>query len=641
VSSWLPFVVAGVATGSVFALAALGLVLTQKTSGVFNFAHGAVAAAGAYAFYDLWQLRSFPWPLAAASAVLVVGPALGLALEWITRTLGDARVVMRVVATVGLLLALQGGLSVAYGSATRQFPVFLPTGTFSIAGTRVGWDQFLTVIFTFVAATGLSVFLARARLGVAMRAVVDDPALLGLTGVDPTRVRRAAWMVASAFAAASGVLIGPLLGLDAVLLTLLVVQAFGAAAVGAFRSLPGTYAGGLVVGVLAALVTKLAADVPSLSGLPPGIPFIVLFAVLVILPNRLPRERTRRRAASFARRPSAGPLPPWIRLVGVGASFAAIVAVPHVVGARLPVFMAAAAYALIFLSLGLLVRTAGQVSLCQAAFAAVGAATFSHLSAGAGLPWLVAVLLAGAATVPLGAVLAVPAVRLSGVYLALATFGFGILLEQLVYTTDVMFSAFGFRPAPRPAGFDSDVAYFYVVVAMVVAAMVLVGLVLRSRLGRLLRALSESPLALTTQGTTVSVSLTLVFCLAAFLAGVGGALLAGVTEAVNGSTFGPLNSLTWIAVLAIAGAGLHRAAVLAALLVAVAPSYGSLGPESQTLLFGALAVVAALLSDGAIDIGRPFRRWELSARARRRASPVAARTEGRYGAPARALEVPA
>jgi branched-subunit amino acid ABC-type transport system permease component len=620
VKAWLPFVVSGIATGSIFALAALGLVLTQKTSGVFNFAHGAVAATGAYALFDLWQLRHVPWPLAAAFAILVVGPLLGLLLEWVTRTLGSARVVMRIVATVGLLLALQGGLARAYGSAVRRFPPFLPTGTFSIAGTRVGWDQLVTVAVTLAGAVGLSLFLSRNRLGVAMRGVVDDPALLGLMGTDPTRVRRWSWVIGSAFAAASGVLIGPLLGLDATLLTLLVVQAFGAAAIGRFNSLPLTYAGGLAVGILGAFATKIAADVPSIAGLPPGIPFLVLFAVLVILPKRLPRERRLRRpilAAPRLVRPNRAAL----AVVGI-----AVLAVPHVVGARLPVYMAAAAYAVIFLSLGLLVGTAGQVSLCQAAFAAVGAATFYHLTADAGLPWLVALLLTGVVTIPLGAVVAIPAIRLSGVYLALATFGFGILLQQVFYSTNFMFTKTNQRVIPRPSAFHSDTAYYYVLIAIVAAAMTLVLLVQRSRLGRLLRALSDSPLALTTQGTSVSVSLTLVFCLSAFLAGIGGALLGGVTEAINGSGLGPFNSLLWLGVLALCGNRLFRAAGLAAVLLSIVPNYTSTAPELQTAIFGVLAIAAALLSDGVVDIGRPFRRWADHSEDRLTTSPVATRT---------------
>src|SRR6185436_1237810 len=99
----------------------------------------------------------------------------------------------------------------------------------------------------------------------------------------------------SAFAALSGILLAPQTGLDAILLTLLVVQAFGAAAVGAFTSLPLTYVGGLVVGVGGALATKYVVDVPNLAGFPPSLPFIVLFAVLLFMPKGRFVETSRKR----------------------------------------------------------------------------------------------------------------------------------------------------------------------------------------------------------------------------------------------------------------------------------------------------------------------------------------------------------
>src|SRR6202030_3810103 len=115
-----------------------------------------------------------------------------------------------------------------------------------------------------------------------MRAVVSDPALLGLAGTSPARVRRLAWSIGCAFAALTGILIAPSLGLDATLLTLLVVQAFGAASIGLLDNLPLTYAGGLLVGVAAAMATKYVSNVRGLIGLPASIPFIVLFAVLLL-----------------------------------------------------------------------------------------------------------------------------------------------------------------------------------------------------------------------------------------------------------------------------------------------------------------------------------------------------------------------
>ena len=97
-TEFLVFLPSGIAIGSVYALVALGLVLTYKTSGIFNFSHGTIAALIAFAFYDLRIQVGLPWPVAMAICLLVLAPSVGLLLEVIARRLSDAPVVMNVVA---------------------------------------------------------------------------------------------------------------------------------------------------------------------------------------------------------------------------------------------------------------------------------------------------------------------------------------------------------------------------------------------------------------------------------------------------------------------------------------------------------------------------------------------------------------
>jgi len=121
-----PFVIAGVATGSIYSIAAMGLVLTYKTSGIFNFSHGALAAASAYVFYELHVGHGQSWPVALAVVLFVVGPVSGLLLELLTRRLAEVTPAMRIVATVGLLLVVQGLAQARYGTAALTFKQFLP-----------------------------------------------------------------------------------------------------------------------------------------------------------------------------------------------------------------------------------------------------------------------------------------------------------------------------------------------------------------------------------------------------------------------------------------------------------------------------------------------------------------------------------
>lgn len=597
----LPFLVVGVVSGSLYGLAGMGLVLTYQTSGVLNFAHGAVAAAGAFAFYDLHTVHGLPWPAALLTAVGGVGLAGGVLLERLARRLVGARPVLAVTATVGLLLAIQGAITARYGFETRPFPAFMGDRPFHLFGVSVTQSQILTVLISAAAGAGLYAFLRFNLLGTAMRAVVDDAPLMDLAGWSPARIRTLAWVLGSTFAALSGVLLAPTLGLDAFLLTLLVVQAFGACAVGRFASLPLTFAGGLGVGVLAAAFTRYVSSTPELAGLPSTTPFLVLFAVLVgSRPGRLGRP------APTAAQGGGRPRPVTAGTARSLAVIAALVLVPFVVGPRLPLYTSGLSLVLVFVSLGLLVWTSGQISLCHAAFAALGASTFSHLSAGVGLPWPVALVLAGLATVPLGAIVAIPAIRLSGIYLALATFGFGILVERILFGTGFMFGSVGFRRGPRPdfGPFSptSNRSFYFAVLVVVLIGVGLVVVVIRSRLGRLLRGLADSPVALAGLGINLNTTLLLVFCLSAFLAGVAGALLiSGATQA-GGRSFGFELSLLWLAVLALCGSRPVAAALTAAALVAVVPAYLPDGfSEHQALFFGLGAVAAAVVATTRVE----------------------------------------
>jgi ABC-type branched-subunit amino acid transport system permease subunit len=410
-------------------------------------------------------------------------------------------------------------------------------------------------------------------------------------------------------------------------MTLLVVQAFGAAALGAFTSLPLTYLGGLVVGVGGALATKYVVDVPNLAGFPPSLPFMVLFAVLLLTPKGRFVEAGRRRLAA-----EREPLSPKTVRAGRIALGLALLAVPQVVGTRLPVYSNAVIFILIFLSLRLLVRTSGQVSLCHAAFAAMGAAAFSHLAHGAGLPWLLALAGAGLATVPIGALVAIPAIRLSGLYLALATFSFGILVERMAFGTGLMFGARGSRSAPRPGDLlgltlSSDKGFYYVALAVVALTVLGVFFLNRSRLGRLCQAMADSPVALATHGANVNVTRVLVFCVSAFIAGVAGALFAALSGTISGIGFNAFASLTWLVVLAVAGSGEFAAAVIAAFVLAVLPSYvdNPAYTDWQPVIFGVLAMVAMLVQAGGLPFATWLRRSAERHAERGRYSPVAER----------------
>jgi branched-subunit amino acid ABC-type transport system permease component len=602
---WWPFVFSGISDGSVYSLAALGLVLTFKTSGIFNFAIGAQAAASAYVFYSFRIDAGMPWPFAAALALLLVGLLGSLLLERIAFWLDEAPPIMRVVATIGLIVLLQSLFTGLYGSATLQFPPFLSQHQVSLGGTRVLMSQIIVTVLALVSTVGLSLFFRRNKIGLAMQALVDDPELLASEGTSPVTVRRYAWAIGSSFVSISGMLIAPVLGIDVGRMLLLYIAAFGAAALGAFDNLAATFGAAIVIGVVSNVLSDELAGNSSawVAGLYTQVPFLALVAALLLVPRARLIERGGRRYRKFA---PIRQLPPRFNLVAAGATLALLLVLPQIVAASdVNQYSIGLGFAIVLLSLGLLLWSSGQISLCQMAFAAIGASTFANLQHH-GVAWLPALLLAGLSALPAGALVAIPSFRLSGIYLAIATFGFGLLAQNLLYTSGLMFGLSDSRSISRPKLLglhtNSDKGYYYLVVVLAGLCALLVLLVRRSRLGRILRALSDSPAALSAHAVQTKVTRLSVFCLSAFIAAIGGALIGGAAGGAGGDPGGPFgyfNSLALIAVLAFCGRRPVLGPMIAAFLFAVAKIYPPMNNHFFTdyrgAFFGGLAIAVAVL----------------------------------------------
>ena len=594
----LPFIISGIATGSIYALAGSGLVLTYKTSGIFNFAYGAVATVGAYAFYACHFQHGMPWPLAFLLGGLIVGVLVGIAFESFGRSLSRVSVPWRIAATLGIALSVEALFTVIYGSNSLLFPHFLPQSGFVVGGANVTYEELIIVIVSLVATAGLFVFLRTARMGKAMRAAVDDPDLLNLAGTNPVSVRRWAWVIGCVFATISGVLLAPSVSLDPTTLTLLIVQAFGAAAIGGFSSLPLTWAGGIAIGVVGSVLSKYGASGSILGGVPPSLPFLVLFVVLVLSPRR----RLAIREVSLIRPVKRWQSPGRVQLIAGIFAVVALALVPQFVGYQIDQWTIVLTDMLIFVSIGFLVRTAGQVSLCQFGFAAIGAAAMAKFMNELGLPWLVALLLGGLVSIPFGVLLAVPAIRFGGIYLALATLGFGLVLQDMFYSTNFMFganSAGATLPLPQLAwlGLGSQKSFYYL--TLVIAALIIAGVALltRTRLGRLLRAIGDSPRGLTAGGTNVRVSLVLALGISAFIAAIAGSLNGVVLGQVNGLNYPPTESILFFAVVMLGVGAEPWYALVPALAVVLLPTYISspnVGYYLQ-MTFGIAAVTGAIV----------------------------------------------
>ena len=267
---FLAYSIVGLSTAAIYAVIGSGLVLTYTTTGVFNFAHG---AAGMLAAFTYWQLTvgwGWPVPVALAVVLLVLAPLFGLGVERViirpVSALGEAEKLVVTVAMLSGLIAIARW--VWNPNVSRTLPGFFPDAApVHLGPVNITWHQIITMIVAIAVAVVLRVLLHQTRIGTQMRATVDDRGLAGLTGADPDRSNQFAWVFSTQLAAVGGILIAPGLTLDANDLSLLIVSAYTAAVFGRLRSLPLTFAGAVVVGLLESYLTGYLPNNALLPGL--------------------------------------------------------------------------------------------------------------------------------------------------------------------------------------------------------------------------------------------------------------------------------------------------------------------------------------------------------------------------------------
>jgi branched-chain amino acid transport system permease protein len=567
----------GLAAAAVLAVAASGLVLTYTTTGIFNFAHGAVGMLGAFAY---WQLR-FGWGWSTPVALVVVlgllAPLLGVVIERVVmRGLYDAPEPSRVVVSIGLLAALLGlGLWVWPPDVARPFPRFWGNESVSVLGVNVTWHDVISLATAVGLAVGLRLLLYRSRPGLAMRAAVDDRPLAMLNGARPHRSAMLAWAIGCTSAAVAGVLVAPTVGLSHVNLTLMIVNAYAAAMIGRLRSLPMTFAGAVLVGLLDAYaLAYLPTDGVLLSQFRFAIPVILLFVVLLVLPQgRLRGHSTRATRESIPRPPWTGSLATAALFVAAGAVAAQIASGPDAVALQKIV-----AVAIIGLSLVPLVGFAGQLSLCQMSFAGIGAVLMAHHGQGGSVSGLV---VATVVTGAIGGLVALPTLRLAGIYLALATAAFAMLLDQWIFgladfeVRSTRISIFGTGSVavdqldvPGVSTPQDMLVFLSVVFAVLYLAIVAVR---RSTFGQRLLALKDSPAASATLGINTTLVRLAVFTLSAAIAGFGGALYGGALGAVSPQNFAFVQSLPLLLLGVVGGIGSAAGALVAGVMIGGLP----------------------------------------------------------------------
>ncbi len=544
-SNFLQYTVFGVMLGAGYAIAATGLVVTYTTSGVFNFAQGAVGMVAAFCYWELVAGHNVPI-LLALLIVLVVGAAIAGALveRVLMRRLHGASAERPVMVTLGLLVILTGAATLIWSPTTERAVNNMVGGQFRLVGINIQYQEVLIIGVALGVALALRALFYSTRTGYALRAVVDDPELLAMSGASPNRMSQYGWILGFMMAALAGVLLAPTqtTGINIQAMTLLVVNGYAAAIVGRLKNIPMTFAAAIGIGLAENYVINyILPHVPQnlVPDITYALPMVFLFVALVTLPSvrlravgRLSTVRAPRVAGG--RESLAAGIVFFVVAVGAAAVFGNTEFRGTTV---LDLGGLVMSLGIVGLSLVLLTGYGGQVSLCQFSFMGIGAFVMGKIAGGGSVLGLVAATVVCAA---IGAIIALPTVRLRDLYLALATFAFADAVATGFFADGHIYGTGGVtigRIVLPGLSFGSDRAEFLLVTALFVLAAWMVLAIRRSLFGRRLVALNDSPAAYATVGLNIGVTKVAVFAIAAAMAGLAGALYGTVQGVVGTSDF--------------------------------------------------------------------------------------------------------
>jgi branched-chain amino acid transport system permease protein len=650
----------GLGAGALIASIALGVVLIYRGSGIINLATGAIAMLAAYLYwafktgYFHFHLSSVP----AFALTLVCMAAFGLLIELaIFRPLRNTAPLAKLAASLGLLLVLEAGMIVIFGNSLKSAPSVLPSGTVTVFDRVVPKDRFLLAAIVIVVAAVLAALFRWTPFGLSTRAASENEVSAMLAGLSPSRLAIVNTMLASVVAGGLGVLVAPLIALDAQTLAFQVVPALAAALLAGFTSFFIACFAGLAIGMVQSLLIYWGTQSwfpTDEGGAPiPGLPELFVFLVIVLalflrgasLPGR--GELVEKRLPAVPRPERLLRWSATAAIVGV----VALIAFPY--GFRQSLINSLLGV-VICLSLVVIVGFVGQISVVQLALAGVAGFTMSHLATDVGGIWAefpVSLLIGALTATVVGLLIAVSALRVRGVSLVVVTLAAAVALEQFGFQNVRWGGGFTGSPVTQPElggldlsphapfrGLDDKIpspVFGFLVLAAVILLGLLVANVRRSSLGQRMLAVRSNERAAAAAGINVRNTKLAGFGIAAFVAGMAGALYAYNFGSVSYSRFGALAALALIAFTYFGGITMVSGAIIAG----IGATEGLL-PHSfdewlglsgnWALLVGGFALIVTLLvhPEGIAGAG-----WKRKQQKKRRLAAEAATEERLRGPP--------
>ncbi|MGI9604011.1 MAG: ABC transporter permease [Acidimicrobiales bacterium] len=637
--SHINFLLQGLGLGSVIAALALGVVLTFRASGVVNFGHAATGMYIAFAYYELRNTGELVLPILGLPDRITVVPqtegaaevaqptevtallicvalaaAIGALLYFaIFKWLRTAPALGRVIASVGVFIYFIGIADLRFGNRSATTGTIdgpLPSDIITWGSLTNRQDIVLTTILVVAATVLLSALYRYTTFGLATRAAAENERGAILLGLSPDFIGVVNWMMATVLGGLSLILVAERVSLDPTTTSLLIVPALAAALVGAFTSFGITTAAGLGIGMLMTELFNLQSEwswLPTDLGLQQGVPFVLILVIMVFRGQSIPdRGAINLRALPFSPRPDHATI--GSILVGAVAIAGLLTLDSDWRGA----IIVSGTAAVLSLSVVVITGYVGQISLAQYSFAGISAFMVVRITEGWGIHFPFTPILAALVAVAAGLVVGIPAVRVRGINLAIATLAAAVAIEELIFKWAWFTGGLvGSRVEPPTlfgwdlsANLPGDFERWQFGVLVVVTAVLLyigVGNMRRASTGVRWLAVRSNERAAAAAGINVAGTKLQAFAVSSFIAGLGGTLIAYRQPTLSTGSFLVVASLIALAITYLSGiTSLSGGALAGALatggLLTVALERGSEGSsEYQFAVNGLLLIFAAVV----------------------------------------------
>jgi branched-chain amino acid transport system permease protein len=639
--------IGGVITGAIYALLAVGYSLIFSVSGALNLAQGAFVAFGALVMYAFTHNAGLPLPVAFIASLAVVCAAVGI-IEWTVirpavTQISHSNLLMMM---GGLLTAFEGAAFLIWGSTPISLNQFSGSKPVTIGGLSIPTQGFWVVGAMLAAVAALGLVLMRTRWGRGLRATSENITAARLMGVPVDRMILVSFVAAAALGVIGGAVIAPLTSLDYSSMANYTNEGLIAVSLGGLGSVYGSVAGGLVLGIVEAVVSGYVSSLFSTT-----ISLIILIGIIFFRPQGL-IGRVRGRRMDVAERTSgrvyAPPkLPRRLSLSGSAVVIIVMAFLPGIIpSGDMRAVNITGIFCLTIIGLDLLSGIAGQVSLGQAGFMAIGGYMTAILTTHYHVPTLLALLAGCGGSVLVAVILGLVCGRLRGMYLAITTLAFGILIEGLANGLSITGGPSGVGGIPPLTvgsfQFDTDNSFFYLIWIIVGLALILSANLVRSNRGRILRAMHGDQVGARSLGLRVTRAKVAVFAISACMASIAGSLYADYFRYLSPDQVGSAESLQLITMLVIGGMGTLFGPLIGVTLLTYLPiAFQPLANYSMlvtgVLLVAFLRYLPAGLWGGVLEIvTRGMSRWG----PRRQPQATMASSAGTAGAAAAAGELP-